>query len=132
MISGTGTGGLSKIDSSHFTLVTTFDPASNSLHCTGPVNASAESMTHGMIYREVASANAVIHIHHMRFWKCLLGEVPTTDPGIPYGTPTMAYEISRLLREADPATAPTTTVLSRMARFDIRRTKKGCPKEHPN
>jgi ribulose-5-phosphate 4-epimerase/fuculose-1-phosphate aldolase len=105
IISGTGTGGLSHVDSSHFTLVTTFDPDDNSLHCRGPVNASAESMTHGMIYREIATANAVIHIHHMQFWRRLLGAVPTTDPDIPYGTPEMAYEISRLVRQADVVTA---------------------------
>lgn len=105
VISGTGTGVFREVSSSHFTLVTSFDPENNSLNCMGPVNASAESMTHGMIYLEDPSAYAVIHIHHPEYWKVLLGKVPTSDPKVPYGTPAMAYEMRRLFKEDNLASS---------------------------
>jgi hypothetical protein len=104
-ISGTATGGIDEIGPEHFTLVTGFDPEANTLDCLGPVRASAESMTHGAIYRSAPDMNVVIHIHHLDFWERLLYRVPTTDTAVEYGTPAMAGEIERLFAEEGAETA---------------------------
>lgn len=100
-ISGTATGGVDDIGPEHFTLVTGFDLEANALDCLGPVRASAESMTHGAIYRCAPEVRVVIHIHHLAFWEKLLNRVPTTREDVAYGTPGMALEIGRLFREED-------------------------------
>jgi L-ribulose-5-phosphate 4-epimerase len=98
-ISGTATGGIADIRPEHFCLVTGFDLSPNRLECLGPVRASAESMTHGTIYRSSRITASVIHIHNLLFWERLLFRVPTTREEVTYGTPEMAVEIQRLFRE---------------------------------
>jgi L-ribulose-5-phosphate 4-epimerase len=98
-ISGTATGGIAEIRPEHFCLVTGFDLARNRLECLGPVRASAESMTHGAVYRTSRTTASVIHIHNLSFWEKLLFKVPTTREEIAYGTPEMAGEIQRLFKE---------------------------------
>ncbi len=101
IISGSGTGHILKIRPEHFSLVTGFDINKNYLKCEGPVKASSESLTHGVIYREAGEVHAVIHIHHLGFWNKLLALVPATSKEAAYGTPEMAFEIRRLFRETD-------------------------------
>ncbi len=101
IISGSGTGNYRRILPRHFSLVTDFDMDRNYLQCQGPVKASSESMTHGAIYREAVEVNGIIHIHHKGFWEKLLGMVPATSKNAAYGTPAMAREIVRILRETD-------------------------------
>jgi ribulose-5-phosphate 4-epimerase/fuculose-1-phosphate aldolase len=62
---------------------------------------SSECMTHAMFYQADPAVGAVIHVHHLEFWKRLLGRVPTTARDVEYGTPGMANEILRLYRETD-------------------------------
>jgi hypothetical protein len=98
-ISGSATGILKNLNQDHYCLVTGFNFDENSLECTGPIKASAESMSHAAIYSEFPGAGAVIHIHQNLFWNRLLYRVPTTRKDAEYGTPEMAREIIRLLRE---------------------------------
>ncbi len=100
-ISGTQTGNIAELDERHFTLVTRFDFPSNSLACTGELKASSESLTHASVYVNDRSIGAVIHVHHLPAWSALLGRLPTTLESVPYGTPEMAGEVSRLFRESD-------------------------------
>jgi ribulose-5-phosphate 4-epimerase/fuculose-1-phosphate aldolase len=101
IISGSGTGNLGSLTTDHYSLVSDIDIDKNLLHCKGPVIASSESMSHGVIYRESKDIHGVIHVHHKALWLKLLDKVPTTGEQASYGTPEMAYEIIRLFRETD-------------------------------
>lgn len=98
-ITGSATGSLKSLDEQHYCLVTGYNLDENKLACTGPIKASSESMSHAAIYSESPTTGAVIHIHHNLFWAGLLDRVPTTSKDAEYGTPEMAREIIRLLRE---------------------------------
>jgi ribulose-5-phosphate 4-epimerase/fuculose-1-phosphate aldolase len=99
IITGSATGNLRKLSPAHFAVVTDFDLSKNSLICRGTVKASSESLSHGVLYRLDSAIDAVIHVHHSGLWKKLLFKVPTTEKGIPYGTPEMAAEIARLYQQ---------------------------------
>jgi L-ribulose-5-phosphate 4-epimerase len=98
-ITGSATGSLKNLDDHHYCLVTGYNLEENTLACTGPIKASSESMSHAAIYSASPGMSAVIHIHHNFFWSSLLNRVPTTSKGAEYGTPEMALEIIRLLKE---------------------------------
>jgi L-ribulose-5-phosphate 4-epimerase len=100
-ISGSATGGIERLTVAHYAKVVACDFDSNWLRCEGGIQASSESMTHAAIYESEPLVNAIIHIHDLKLWKRLLYNVPTTSPGIEYGTPEMAYEVSRLFRDTD-------------------------------
>lgn len=99
IITGSGTGVLSKLEPVHYTRVTEFDFDANSLTTIGPIKASSESLTHAALYECDESINAVIHVHHFELWKKLLNLFPSTDANIAYGTPGMAREIKRLFHQ---------------------------------
>lgn len=107
VISGTQTGHLAELRNEHFSLVTNFNLKANSVACTGPIQASSESMTHATIYSLDSSINAVVHIHSAEMWVRLRESLPATDADIAYGTPEMAEEFERLYRSTD---FPTTGV----------------------
>ena len=71
------------------------------MSCQGPVIASSESMSHAVLYQQVPEINAVFHVHHLELWKKVLHHIPTTDESAPYGSPEMAKEIIRLIKESD-------------------------------
>ncbi len=96
-ISGTTTGGMSELDQSHYPLVERCDPNLNTLWCRGLIRASAESMSHAAVYEADANIGAVVHIHNRQLWEKFVGVLPTTDNKVEYGTPGMAYEISRIM-----------------------------------
>ena len=58
-------------------------------------------MTHAAIYESDRSTSAVIHCHESALWRTLLDRVPTTSKSVAYGTPEMAYEITRLFKGTD-------------------------------
>jgi L-ribulose-5-phosphate 4-epimerase len=99
IISGSGTGSLENLTTKHYTKVTGFDLAENTLVSTGPVRPSSESLTHAAVYETIPGCNAVFHIHHLALWETLLARVPFTAGHIEYGTPAMAREITRLLKD---------------------------------
>ena len=96
-ISGTATGGLPELNQIHYPLVVKSDPVQNSVWCRGLIKASAESMSHAAIYSASNEVGAVVHIHNRQLWEKYLDILPTTDKRIEYGTPEMAYEISRMM-----------------------------------
>jgi L-ribulose-5-phosphate 4-epimerase len=98
-ITGSATGSLKNLQAHHYCLVTGYNLNENTLACKGSIKASSESMSHAAVYSEFPGAGAVIHVHHNLCWKNLLNRVPTTRKGVEYGTPEMAKEIIRLLRE---------------------------------
>jgi ribulose-5-phosphate 4-epimerase/fuculose-1-phosphate aldolase len=81
--------------------VTDYNVGENTIHATGPIIASSESLTHAMIYEYADDIHAVIHVHHMELWKRLLNSRPATAENIEYGTPEMANEIGRLFNEKE-------------------------------
>ena len=100
LISGTQTGHLASLTPDQYSLVTEYDIATNSLHCLGRVKASAESLTHLAFYEADPSIQGVIHIHNLEMWQNLMNKVPTSSAAVPYGTPEMAREITRLFKES--------------------------------
>lgn len=101
IISGSGTGAIPQLTNKHYTTVTAYNIAENTLTAVGPIIASSESLTHAMIYELDPSANAVIHVHDVVLWKYLLQQFPSTDSKVMYGTQEMAKEVKRLFVEKD-------------------------------
>lgn len=98
-VSGTQTGHLATTTPDHYTLVDGWDIDRNTLHCTGPIQASSESLTHAALYDYSAEIHAIIHVHNRDLWQRYQGVLPTTAATVPYGTPAMAYEMRRLLQQ---------------------------------
>ena len=101
LITGTMTGNVKMLGRNHFTRIRSYDFDLNQVDCFGPVNASSETMTHAAFYHASRSINAVIHIHNAEMWHRYKGVMPTTSPDVTYGTPEMAYEVIRLLRDRE-------------------------------
>jgi hypothetical protein len=99
IISGTQTGGMDRLFPEHYTLVTAFDPAANSVAAEGVVRPSSESLTHGSLYRLDRMIGAVIHAHSPEIWTQAdaIG-LPVTRRDVHYGTPEMAEEVCRLFQ----------------------------------
>jgi hypothetical protein len=98
-ITGSATGNIPSLDHKHYSLVEDCDIEKNTIWCRGLTKASSESMSHYVIYQSVPKAGAVVHIHNLPLWKKYLDVLPTTRKKVAYGTPEMAYEIRRLLKE---------------------------------
>lgn len=96
IISGSATGGLSKLIPEDYALVTGYNIAQNTIFCTGFIQASSESLTHAAIYHAVPHTGAVIHIHCLWLWEKLMDQYPSTPAGIEYGTPEMAQAVGQL------------------------------------
>jgi L-ribulose-5-phosphate 4-epimerase len=104
VITATRTGGLPVLGQEHYTEIIQVDITRNAVDFRAVTEAtvpSSECMTHAMFYQADPAVGAVIHVHHLEFWKRLLNRVPTTAPEVEYGTPGMANEILRLYRDTD-------------------------------
>ncbi|GFE71880.1 class II aldolase/adducin family protein [Chroococcus sp. FPU101] len=101
IVSGTQTGHLTTLNEQHYTTVSDYDWEKNYLTCFGPIQASSESLTHAAIYEANSEIKGIIHVHHLKLWRQLMDQVPTTSGEIAYGTPEMAKEIIRLCQEAN-------------------------------
>lgn len=100
LISGSATGNFAQLGPEHFALVSHFDIERNEVTCRGPIIASSESMSHATVYQECPEVQAVIHVHHLGLWEQWKNRLPTTRASATYGSPEMAKEIRRLLRES--------------------------------
>jgi len=100
-ISGSATGGIPELDQIHYPLVERCDPALNSIWCRGLIKASAESMSHAAIYSADTEIGAVVHIHNLQLWERYIDVLPTTSKEIEYGTPEMAFEISKIMTQQE-------------------------------
>jgi ribulose-5-phosphate 4-epimerase/fuculose-1-phosphate aldolase len=96
VITGTQTGHLDSTGPEHYALVTQTDIPHNTVWSTGPVRASSEAMTHAAIYALSPAINAVVHVHSAALWQQYRDVLPTTSADVPYGTPAMAAEFTRL------------------------------------
>ena len=105
-ISGTATGRLQTLEETHYPLVNSWSFSKNSLKCTGRINASAESLSHAVIYESLPNVGAVIHIHHKGMWTKYLNQKVTTSPDVLYGTPEMASEIHKIIMPLKPGEDP--------------------------
>jgi ribulose-5-phosphate 4-epimerase/fuculose-1-phosphate aldolase len=102
LISGTATGALPVLGPDGYCMVNSFDFKQNRVVSTGPVRASAESMTHGAVYQSCSGANCVIHIHSRAIFDGMLRDhYPATPENAAYGTPEIALAIERCVRELD-------------------------------
>lgn len=97
VITGSATGHLTKLKSSHYAIVTGYDFTQNTISCTGQTKASAESLSHAAVYESVSDVGAVVHVHCLWLWEKLLHNYPTTSGEIEYGTPEMAVAIQNLI-----------------------------------
>lgn len=102
VITGTQTGGTEKLTRGHYTTVLEYDFEKNLVLVEGPIEASSESMTHGMVYDQDGSVKYVFHVHSPEVWRasdklCL----PATRRDVEYGTPEMAEEVRRLFIDTD-------------------------------
>jgi ribulose-5-phosphate 4-epimerase/fuculose-1-phosphate aldolase len=101
IISGSGTGNIKTLSMDHYSLVTSYNIETNTLHAEGPVAASSESLTHAALYESDLSINSVIHIHNRVLWENYINVLPTSDHTVEYGTPAMAKEVKRLFLNTD-------------------------------
>ncbi|MFA7370113.1 MAG: class II aldolase/adducin family protein, partial [Kiritimatiellales bacterium] len=73
----------------------------NEVFCTGRIQASSESMSHGSVYQADPAITCVIHIHSRAIFRFMLdnGYLRTSEQAA-YGTPEIAEETVRLVRDA--------------------------------
>lgn len=93
LITGSATGGLKMLNTSHYARVTSFNLQENTLSCEGLTIASSESLTHAALYAIDPAIQSVVHVHHRQGWLKGLHRLPTTPAGIAYGTPEMAAAV---------------------------------------
>jgi hypothetical protein len=100
-ITGSATGEIPELEPGHYVKVNSFNIDDNAVQCIGPLKASSESLTHAAIYLADPDVNAIIHVHSIDLWNELIHNVPTTNPGMDYGTAGLAKDILRLFRDSD-------------------------------
>lgn len=97
IISGTQTGRLPFLNASEYSLVTAFDPGTNSISSSGEIKPSSEALTHGQLYRLDDHIGSVVHVHSPEIWRMAESlELPLTSGAVSYGTPEMALEVEAL------------------------------------
>jgi ribulose-5-phosphate 4-epimerase/fuculose-1-phosphate aldolase len=100
VISASQTGGVPDLTGAHYTLVRVCRPEENRVEAEGPLPPSSECLTHGAVYDAAAEARVVLHVHAPALWRQgALLELPATRAEVSYGSPEMAAEVHRLLRE---------------------------------
>ncbi len=104
VISGTATGAKRELALTDYCMVDSFDGRQNEVFCTGRIQASSESMSHGSVYQANPAIHCVIHIHHQAVFRFMLanGYLRTSEQAA-YGTPEIAEETVRLVRDAGAA-----------------------------
>jgi len=100
-ITGSATGGIPELTLADCARVVAYDFKKNWLRCEGSAIASSESLTHAAVYESDAKAGAVIHCHNSKLWAALLNQAPTSSKAVEYGTPEIAYEVTRLFKLTD-------------------------------
>lgn len=101
IISGTATGAKRELALTDYCLVDSFNICRNEVFCTGRIRASSESMSHGAVYLANPAVTCVIHIHSRAVFRFMLENgYPRTSEQAAYGTPQIAEETVRLVRDA--------------------------------
>ena len=99
LISGSQTGGTENLGVEGYSRVTDWNIDENWIVCKGLCKASSESMSHAAIYEMNDEIRASIHIHSQQIWNTWTNLNTRTNPLVAYGTPGMAREIQRAIRE---------------------------------
>jgi len=97
-ITGSATGGLPELTLTDCARVVAYDFERNWVRYDGSAIASSESLTHAAVYESDTNAGSVIHCHDSKLWAVLLNQAPTSSNAVEYGTPEMAYEVTRLFK----------------------------------
>jgi ribulose-5-phosphate 4-epimerase/fuculose-1-phosphate aldolase len=100
-VTGSATAGKPELTLADCARVVACDFEKNWLRHEGPAIPSSESLTHAAVYESDAKAGSVIHCHDSKLWAALLNQAPTSSKTIEYGTPEMAYEVTRLFEVTD-------------------------------
>lgn len=101
LISGTQTGHLEMLDSSHFAVIEHADPELNQLTSYGLTKPSSEALTHAILYQQAPSIKAVIHVHCPEIWRHTNKlSLPHTAADIAYGTVAMVKAVESLFNES--------------------------------
>ena len=100
-ITGSATGGKPELTLADCARVVAYDFEKNWLRYEGSAIPSSESLTHAAVYESDAKAGSVIHCHDSKLWAALLNQAPTSSKAVEYGTPEMAYEMTRLFKVTD-------------------------------
>jgi L-ribulose-5-phosphate 4-epimerase len=100
-ITGSATGGKPELTLADCARVVAYDFKRNCLRYQGTAIPSSESLTHAAVYEADTKAGSVMHCHDSKLWAALLNEAPTTSEAVDYGTPEMAYEVTRLFKVTD-------------------------------
>jgi L-ribulose-5-phosphate 4-epimerase len=100
-ITGSATGGKPELTLADCARVVAYDFEQNWLRYQGTAIPSSESLTHAAVYESDANARSVIHCHDSKVWAALLNQAPTSSKAVDYGTPEMAYEVTRLFKATD-------------------------------
>ncbi len=100
-ITGSATGGKPELTLADCARVVAYDFKRNWLRYEGCAIPSSESMTHAAVYESDTNVGSVIHCHDSKLWAALLNRAPTTSEALGYGTPEMAYEVTRLFKITD-------------------------------
>jgi len=100
-ITGSATGGKAELTLADCARVVAYDFENNWLRYEGSAIPSSESLTHAAVYEADATAASVIHCHDSKLWAALLNQAPTSSKAVEYGTPEMAYEVTRLFEVTD-------------------------------
>ncbi|BCG63062.1 MAG: L-ribulose-5-phosphate 4-epimerase [Methyloprofundus sp.] len=99
IISGTQTGGFSKLSAENYCLVTKANLSHNSLHSTGPCQPSSEALTHASVYAQDSAIMCIIHAHSPDIWHATQAlQLAYTAKEIAYGTPEMAQAVTQLFQ----------------------------------
>jgi ribulose-5-phosphate 4-epimerase/fuculose-1-phosphate aldolase len=94
LISGTATGAAPILGLHEYCLVNSIDLKQNHVVSSGPIQASSESMTHGVVYQSCPEANCVIHIHSKKIFEgMMVNDYLSTPKNAEYGTPEIALAI---------------------------------------
>jgi ribulose-5-phosphate 4-epimerase/fuculose-1-phosphate aldolase len=99
VITGSATGQFASLEMSHYARVSAYSFSGNSITCKGLTKASAESLTHAVVYEALPDVGAVVHVHCLGLWEKLLNNYPSTSEEIEYGTPEMAGAVRSLATE---------------------------------
>jgi len=100
-VTGSATVALSELTLADCAKVVAYDFKRNWLRYEGAAIPSSESLTHAAVYKSDGSARAVIHCHDSKLWTALLNRAPTSSKAVEYGTPEIAYEVTRLFKLTD-------------------------------
>lgn len=102
VITGSQTGGIVRLSSAHYASVRECHSDQNLIVAEGPTHPSSESLTHGALYAIDDALRWIMHVHAPDLWRDAgILEIPATHPSVPYGSPEMAQEVSRLFTDTD-------------------------------